>query len=300
MNSTDMLSTIGQVKNQTSGTKPKVKIQTLSVTKLPPSPGAMMRITTLLRDYNASTPEITKAISCEPVLVIRILRLANSPIYSLERTITSIQSAIAAVGTRAVHDIVMMGMASATFSKELKSSPIAQKIWKHSLAVAMTARELSKTLGMRGTEEAFICGLLHDIGKLILLSNNADEYLPVLAIDNESEMLRGENDIFGYTHAEVGSLIARQWNLPEEVYYSILYHHNPSQSDHANLVTHLVDVADLLANVKGYGVRPEESAKMETSESVMKLGFTNNDLESIWDRAEISINEVLKTFCPSN
>ncbi len=276
--------------------KSKVDIETLLITKLPPSPGTMMRITTLLRDYNASTREVTQAISYEPVLVVRILRLANSPVYALERNVTSIQAAMAAVGTKAIHDIVMIGLASTTFSKEIKNSPIARKIWEHSLAVAMTARELSKVLGMRGTEEAFTCGLLHDIGKLILLSNDIEGYPTILGYTGENDMLWGEDELYGYNHTEVGSLIARRWNLPEEVYYSILHHHNPSQSDQGNIVTHLVDIADTMANIKGYGLRPEEEEKLENSESVMKLGFTPVHLENAWKNAESNINEVIKTF----
>lgn len=276
--------------------KPKVDIESLLITKLPPSPGTLMRITTLLRDFNASMREVTQAISYEPVLVVRILRLANSPVYALERNVTSIQSAIAAVGSKAVHDIVMIGLASTTFSKEIKDSPIAKKIWEHSLAVAMTARELSKVLGMRGTEEAFTCGLLHDIGKLILLSNDVEGYSSVLGFEGESEMLQGETELYGYNHAEVGSLIAKRWNLPEEVYFSILHHHNPSQSEQGNLVAHIVDIADIMVNTKGFGLRPEPESKLEGSESVMKLGFTPEHLETAWKCAEGNIIEVIKTF----
>jgi putative nucleotidyltransferase with HDIG domain len=276
--------------------KPKVDIESLLITKLPPSPGTMMRITTLLRDFNASMREVTQAISYEPVLVVRILRLANSPVYALERNVTSIQSAIAAVGSKAVHDIVMIGLASTTFSKEIKNSPIAKKIWEHSLAVAMTARELSKLLGMRGTEEAFTCGLLHDIGKLILLSNDVEGYTTLLDNEGESAMLQGEIELYGYNHAEVGSLIAKRWNLPEEVYFSILHHHNPSQSEHGTLVAHLVDVADTMCNIKGFGLREEPESRLEASESVMKLGFSPSHLENAWKSAETNINEVIKTF----
>lgn len=276
--------------------KAKVDIETLLESKLPPSPGSMMRITGLLRDYNCPLRKITEAISYEPVLVVRILRLANSPIYSLERNVTSIHLAITAVGAKAIHDIVMIGLASTTFSRALKNSPIARKIWEHSIAVAMIARQLSKTLEMRGTEEAFTCGLLHDIGKLILLSNYIDGFSALTEINNESEMLNCETELFGYNHAEIGSLIARRWGLPEEVYYPILHHHNPSQAEHGTLVAHLVDVADIIANIRGYGLREEDASKLETSESVMKLGFTPQHLENAWNNAESNIIEVIKTF----
>ncbi|HQU82957.1 MAG TPA: HDOD domain-containing protein [Pyrinomonadaceae bacterium] len=276
--------------------KPRINIETLVETKLPPSPGSLMRISNLLRDYNASTRKITEAINYEPILVARILRLANSPIYSLERNVTSVQTAIDTVGTKAIYDIVLMGLASATFSKEIRNSPIAQKIWEHSLAVAMIAREVSQTLGMRGTEEAFTCGLLHDLGKIILLSNDLEGYTAIAVDCGESELLNNETQLFGFNHAEVGSLVARRWGLPDEVCYTILHHHNPSQSDQAMLVAHIVDVSDMMANVNGYGVRLEDASKLEFSESVMKLGLSEEHIANIWHRVDENISEVIRTF----
>lgn len=276
--------------------KPRINIETLVETKLPPSPGSLMRISNLLRDYNASTRKITEAINYEPILVARILRLANSPIYSLERNVTSVQTAIDTVGTKAIYDIVLMGLASATFSKEIRNSPIAQKIWEHSLAVAMIAREVSQTLGMRGTEEAFTCGLLHDLGKIILLSNDLEGYTAIAVDCGESELLNNETQLFGFNHAEVGSLVARRWGLPDEVCYTILHHHNPSQSDQAMLVAHIVDVSDMMANINGYGVRLEDASKLEFSESVMKLGLSEEHIANIWHRVDENISEVVRTF----
>lgn len=276
--------------------KPRINIETLVETKLPPSPGSLMRISNLLRDYNASTRKITEAINYEPILVARILRLANSPIYSLERNVTSVQSAIDTVGTKAIYDIVLMGLASATFSKEIRNSPLAQKIWEHSLAVALISREVSQMLGMRGTEEAFTCGLLHDLGKIILLSNDLENYSQIAVESDEAQMLNNETQCFGFNHAEVGSLVARRWGLPDEVCYTILHHHNPSQSDQAMLAAHIVDVGDIMANINGYGLRLEEASKLEFSESVMKLGLTEEHLENIWNRVDENIAEVIRTF----
>lgn len=276
--------------------RPRIDIETLVETKLPPSPGSMVRINNLLRDYNSSTRQITEAISYEPALVARVLRLANSPIYSLERNVTSIQMAINAVGTKILLEIVMMEFAATTFGKQIRNSFFGQKIWEHSLTVALVARELSRTLEMQGTEESFTCGLLHDLGKLILLSNDYDGYSKILSADEESEMLILENQQYGYNHTEIGSLVARRWGLPEGVCYAILHHHNPSQADQPMLVAHIVDVADIIANVNGYGVRLEDEEKLSYSESVMKLGFTPEHLENAWNKVKDSIQDVIKTF----
>lgn len=275
---------------------PKLDIETLVETKLPPSPGSIMKITSLLRDFNSTTQKITAAVSYEPVLVARILRLANSPLYALERNVTSIQMAISAVGTNVIHDIVMMELASTTFAKEIRNSVQVKKIWQHSLAVALIARELSKILGMRGLDEAFTCGLLHDFGKIILLSNDNEGFVESVDNSGEGEMLRSEHARYGYNHAEVGSLVARRWGLPDEVCYAILHHHNPSQAEHPMLVAHLVDVADIIANIRGFGLRQEDPAKLASSESVMKLGFTEEHLENAWNKVQQDIADVIQTF----
>jgi putative nucleotidyltransferase with HDIG domain len=256
----------------------------------------MIRITNLLRDYNSSTRQITDAFSYEPALVARILRLANSPIYSLETNVTSVAMAINAVGTKTLQDIVMVEFAAATFRSQIRNSPIGQKIWEHSLAVAILARELSKMLEMHGTEETFTCGLLHDLGKLILLNSDFELYSQILTENEENEMLIAETRQYGYNHTEVGSLVARRWGLPDGVCYAILHHHNPSQAEHPMLVAHVIDVADIVANLKGYGVRAEDEGKLVYSESIMKLGFTPEILDRTWNNMESQIKEIIKAF----
>lgn len=255
-----------------------------------------MRLTTVLRDFNASTGKIAEAINFEPALVTRILRLANSPLYALEKNVATIQQAINAVGTVIIHDIVMMELTSATFAKSIYKSPDVRTIWKHSLAVALLSRELSKVMKNRATEEAFVCGLLHDIGKIILLSHDEDAFAELAETSTEGETLRMEVGKFGYNHAEVGALVARRWGLPDEVCYSILHHHDPSQADKQMIVTYIVDVADMIANFRGIGLRREDESRLAHSESVIHLGLTREHLDEAWNAVEQSLNEVIKAF----
>jgi putative nucleotidyltransferase with HDIG domain len=276
--------------------RPKINIEDLVEITMPPSPSSIIRISGLLRDVNTPMRKITEAVSYEPTLVMRILRLANSPIYGLERNVNSIQMAINTVGSKTLQDIVMMGLASSTFAKEIHSSPISRKIWEHSLAVATISRELSEMLKMQGTEESFTCGLLHDIGKLMLLSYDFAYYSTLLEEDDERTMLDSEHRQYGYDHAEVGSLIARRWSLQEEVCYSILYHHDPSRAAHPMMVAHIVEVADIIANIKGYGLRSMDESSLSNSESVTRLRLTEEDLKNAWNKVEKNIDEVIRTF----
>lgn len=291
-----MLPQVNNYQQTSSAAATRIDIETLVETKLPPSPGGIMRITTVLRDYNASTGKIAEAINFEPALVTRILRLANSPLYALEKNVATIQHAIAAVGTLVIHDIVMMELTSATFAKAIYRSAEVRKIWQHSLAVGLLSRELSRMLKNRGTEESFVCGLLHDIGKIILISHDPDAMSGVSESSSESEMLRSEVARFGYNHAEVGALVARRWGLPDEVCLSLLNHHDPSQAEQPMIVTHIVDAADMIANSYGFGVRLEDSARLEHTESVIKLGLTPEQMEAAWVTVEQNLNEVVSAF----
>ncbi len=280
----------------TTATKPRVELETLVNTKLPPSPGSVMKLTNLLRDGNTTSRQICQAISYEPGLVARILRLANSPLYSPVNPVISISSAISTIGTRSIYDIAMIELASATFAKEIKNSILAKQIWEHSLAVAIIARELSKVMDLNGTEESFTCGLLHDFGKFILLSHDTDGFRAILDKHEESEMLFAEKEYFGFTHADVGALVVERWNLREEITSTIKHHHNASASTQAIVITHIVEVADLIANINGYGLRLENEEKLKTSKSVEKLRLTEENLQATWENSLICINEVMSAF----
>jgi putative nucleotidyltransferase with HDIG domain len=273
-----------------------IDIEELVNTKLPPSPGTLMKLSDLLRNSDTPMRQISDAISYEPVLVARILRLANSPLYSPVNSIVSIGSAIGTIGTRAIYDIVVMEMASKTFAKDIGSSIIAKQIWEHSLAVAIIAREISKIMGMRGLEEAFICGLLHDFGKFILLSHDPEGFTSILYRQDAEDMIKTEFEYFGFTHAEVGALVIEKWNLRDEICSTIRHHHAPAQSQHGILIGHMVAIADAIANVNGYGIRTNPTENLAESASVTRLNLSKQNLDDAWTNSIHAISEVISAF----
>ena len=154
----------------------KNSIEKILKANLPPLPGSVFRILELLRDVNVSNSALATAVGYDPLLAARLLRLANSTFYSRQNNVTTIHRAIDTIGTKALYDAVMLGVAANTFSKEIEGSATGRAVWEHSLAVALLARELTDISQMRGGENAFICGLLHDIGKLILLKSDPEGF----------------------------------------------------------------------------------------------------------------------------
>lgn len=276
----------------------KINIETLVEVELPPLPGSALRVATLAQDINSSTHAIANAIGCDPILAARILRAANSPLYALERQVTTLPVAVNTMGNHAIHMFVMVYTAADAFTRKGASrSPHERALWEHSLAVGFAAREASLAFGMRSSEEAFLCGLLHDIGKLLLLRQDAELYAPLQLISNEQEMLEGEREVYGYTHAQVGALASRRWGLPQEISQAIFYHHHPSEAD--SVMARIIDVADGLANAANYSMRPgsgKDLKSLEMMESVIALNLSPMQLATIWQKAEVALQNTFHLF----
>ncbi len=300
-----MLNTINQqtTTGETS-TSPKNNIEKILKANLPPLPGSVFRVLELLRDINVPTQALATAVGYDPLLAARLLRLANSSYYSRQKNVTTIQKAIDTIGTKALYDAVMLGVAANTFSKEIEGSQVGRAVWEHSLAVALLARELTDILQMRGAENAFICGLLHDIGKFILLKADPDLFKEISMKDEEDEMIESEEQFFGVNHAEVGALLIKRWNLPDVISSIILHHHEPAKSNQAIFMAHIINVADTIAEVNGYGVSQrntendllDEDVTMLQSESIITLRLSQTQMFNAWQNVHPNLQEIVNSF----
>ncbi len=274
-----------------------LNIESLVATELPPLSSSAIRIATLAQDMNVSTRRLAATIAYDPAITARVLRAANSPLYAQEQSITALPTAVSALGSTAIHTLVMGYAASEAFSGNRHQTNIERDLWEHSVAVAVAARELISVCNMRGGDEAFLCGLLHDIGKMLLMRHDAESYEEVNRMCvTEGELLEGESNAYGYTHAQIGALVARRWNLPEEISYVIYYHHQPSQANQSMFMARVVDTADCLANRAGVGLRDESGCDLSSVESIIALNLSQEQLETVWQRTEANLDQVMHLF----
>lgn len=276
--------------------KPRLDMDGLVKTKIPPLQGTILRLTELLRDINVSSKTLADTVGCDPILSARILKLANSSFYARRKAVTTIQQAVESVGTKSLYDLVMLGAMSESFGKEIRDSVLGRTIWEHSLAVGLISREIAKILGLRGAEEAFLCGLLHDIGKILMLRSDAERFESLLDKRTEEEMFEWEQRIYGFDHTEVGAYVTYKWGLPESIYNVIMHHHSPSKTSTSTVVAHVVSAADLVANISGYGLRLEEEGKIFDSEAVAFLGLTRDQMMQAWDNIQEPFEEIIWAF----
>lgn len=248
----------------------------------------------MLQDYNLSQRAVADAISQDPVLSLKILRLANSPIYAQQRTVANMTDAVAAVGNTSISEALMISGIGDTFGNRILNSEAGRDIWFHLLATAMTASEMSRLAKLRGAEEAFSGGLLHDIGKLILLKADHPRYVNVIDLGKRAEDLRMiEREVFGFDHAELGFRAAESWNLPAAVCDMIRWHHEPALATEAIAVTRIVSLANSLTDLKS---RDLDIDDLLYSDAVMGFGFSVAQFEEIWENVLIRVRDVMRSL----
>ncbi|HVG38805.1 MAG TPA: HDOD domain-containing protein, partial [Pyrinomonadaceae bacterium] len=169
-------------------------------------------------------------------------------------------------------------------------------LWRHSVAVAVAAREISNALKLRCGEEAFLCGLLHDIGKLLLMRHDAEIYEQIEELSDEQARVELEQEIYNFTHAEIGALVANRWGLADEVGRAIFDHHHPIKDQQMPLMTLIIDAADKLANATGFGLRAEGNPEMSGLPSLAALKFTDEQVAEIWECTETRIDEMMSVL----
>ena len=225
--------------------------------ELPPIPDVMMQMAEKIEDPNISIDEIIACIT-DQILVSKILRICNSPYYGHAGRVNSLKEAVVFIGLKSLMSIVTVH-AMSSFSP--RNAAEIKKVLQHCLVCAMIARDIARD--MRSNYElAFICGLLHDIGKTILLDMLGDYML----LPEARELLIAEN------HAEVGYLLAEKWNFGKEITEVIRYHHTPEKCTcHVNLAE-IISLANAMADLNS---QPDEIRDMTFTS--LELGQINVD-----------------------
>jgi len=227
------------------------------VEELPALPHVTYRVLKLTSDPKTSIAELVDTITKDQVLTAKVLRMANSAYYGYARRIYSINEAVVILGFSTVRNLVLAASVYNVMDKEFQGYFLPKgDLWKHSMSTALTARLLAKKIGYELPDQAFVAGLLHDIGKIILNTYMKTMFDKVLDKVNKENIpfMKAEQEILGFDHAVVGSRVAEKWNIPSELVESIAKHHCPSQADINPVLTSIIHVADAASMSMGIGL----------------------------------------------
>ncbi len=225
------------------------------------------KVIKILENEFATIDELQDILSRDKGFTARFLRIANSPYYGRSRKIKTVKEALILLGVNTAKSLILSTSLIYLFKK---MEPFEQKLWQHSLAVGVSASLLANITGVATPEESLSCGILHDIGK-VLLNNAMPEVYPKIYEkyhDTKKSSVELENETIGVNHVEVGVAISEKWNFPELIKDTIKYHHsvkcasNGNDSESKNICK-LIRVADQICNELGYGLKKPEVERLE-------------------------------------
>lgn len=231
------------------------------ISRLPPLPQAVLALQATLRDESASVAACALHIRQDPALTARLLRLANSAFYGVPGRVASIDDAVQLIGVRSLRLLAMTAAVTLQFPAPRRAARWHNAFWRHALAVAHLAQGLAELRG-QPVERAYVAGLLHDIGRLVLATQRGIE------VDHPDD-----------GHAEVGAAVARHWHLPEAVARAIDSHHAPGAgAEPGPTLCDIVHVADALAHGHGFGYDQRDRALLTDAGAWQRLGGDALDL----------------------
>lgn len=253
-----------------------------NIYNLPAMPNVMIEIHRLLENPKTSAAELSAVISKDQSLVTKILTIANSPLYGLPRRVSTIDFAILIIGFNDIKNIVTALSLIDTFKNKTDKSLNQNHFWIHSLISGVAAKRLAEDLGYRIGGEAFVVGLLHDLGIPIMHRYLHSNFLIIKeTAEKEDKMFwEVEKDVLGLTHEDIARFLTLKWNLPPELVSSISCHHNPADAAESLVLTSVAHVADYMTNIfieqdyfwdKGLQLNPlaVQTLKFSTEQSLM-------------------------------
>jgi len=222
--------------------------------ELPTMPIVLARLGHLLAHEGASAGDVAKVLQSDPAIAANMLRIVNSAYYGLRVRVSSIPLAVSVLGFTTTRRVALRAAVFTVFAQ--RREPIAQfdpiAFWKHAVFTGVAARALASVAHPSTEthpEDAYMAGLLHDLGKIVLLEKRTAHYLEALrhAVATGCPDAEAETAVFGFTHADVGAVLAQKWSLAEELTAAIRYHHAPSCDNVHHSLNSLVHLADRLA-----------------------------------------------------
>ncbi|HOP07190.1 MAG TPA: HDOD domain-containing protein [candidate division Zixibacteria bacterium] len=242
-------------------TKTEIVEQIRRNDKLLSLPQVMSEVLEEIGKEDFSADKLGKIILKDPSLTGRILKLANSPFYCRLSEIKTVHQAVSILGVTTVKCLALSSSVLNPDRVAASSGVSPQSFFSYVLSVAAACESIAKAVDYRSTEEAFIAGLLHDVGVLFFLHHYPEAYAKVIHHETHSSSLaEAERMIFGIDHAEIGGYLAEVWSLPEYISKSIVDHHNGNRLGEDETLNQIVALAVLITGDRysGYDIGIED------------------------------------------
>ncbi len=240
-----------------TGTPEKLQQLVQTIRDLPALPEVVVRVMRMAEDPRSDAQGIARVIATDQAMAARVLKLANSAFYGLPRRVGTLSEAVVILGFRTIKNLAIAASTFELLNREIAGYWLQRgELWRHSLACAIGAQLIARRARLPVSEEAFVAGLLHDIGKVAidLFVRAQFDQIMERALQDRIPFVEAEQAVLGFNHAMAGGLIAEKWNLPPLLVSVIKYHHQPSSAPDREPMISVVHLADLLSITMGIGI----------------------------------------------
>jgi len=257
----------------------------------------LQEIEDALQSTQCNLSTIGDAIQKDPDLTARLLRLANSPFFGFANRLSTVSEAVSLLGIQQIQDMIVASSVLEQFRGVPDNFVNKDSFWRHSLAVGITARLLAMERRLPKPDKFFVAGLLHDVGRLVLLSQGAEWAHAVFELyQSERILLRdAEKKVLGYDHQQIAAELLQSWSYPPALVQAVAFHHTPSQSV-AKLEAAVVHIADHIINAMAVGSSGEQFISPLDERAWTTLGLGQETLGKIVEAVDTQIQAVEEAF----
>ncbi|MFZ2447913.1 MAG: HDOD domain-containing protein [Syntrophobacteraceae bacterium] len=255
---------------------------------LPAMPHVAAQVMEKLSNPNATPRDIHQLIEKDQGLAARVLKVANSPYYGASRSISTLRDAILFMGFDSIKSVVLTAVMKGIFAE----TGLAEKLlWEHSIGCGVAARRIGTAVGHPGKEEVFLAGLMHDVGKAVLFVRLPDKMSDIMqeVYNTGATFSDAETSALGFTHSEVGQLMADKWRFSLNIEEAIAHHHQPSDSHIAAQFCHIVSLANSVCHKLEIGPTRKPDLDLASLDSVKALGLNPDSMLEILDEVENAV-----------
>ena len=264
-------------------------------------PEVTMKIIQLVEDPDSTANDLNKVISNDPALGARILKVVNSAFYGLPGQIGSINRAIVLLGLNAVKNIAIAASLAKLFrGGKIANNFDARDLWSHAIACATGTKLLAQHAGLGLPDEAFLAGLIHNIGIMVEIQARRPKFVQVmekLEKEPNTTLREAEAEILGATHEQFGTALCKLWKFPQSFQYVTGFHHNPMDlNDKNRTLTGLVHIADVLVAKLGLGfARGTETTEFDPA-LLQFLNITQEHINQVAEALPGALDETKALF----
>ncbi len=260
---------------------------------IPTLPHILLQLIKTCNEENGGLKDISQVIEKDPALTTRVLRLVNSAYYANKHRIFNVDGAVGFLGTNAIKNIAICSSVHEVFQTvNSKTGFNLKQFWWHSLRCAVLAKLIARNRNFHNPDEAFLSGMLHDIGKIILWVNFPQPYVELLEMHKgKPELILAGEAQFGATHAEIGAWLLDKWTFPTFIADSVRYHHySQNRILEALPLVKLIYVANALCKNSGININEGLGAAQEI------FGFTPDVVEELLSQTDLELKVVAESL----